>query len=129
MEDAAKSLVERYRTITPDGLRLAIRYQGDEHEVVYAREDVVEAVSPEEFEEKVKQLVIEGHSDPPVQDSFREYGTMSTVVRQFENAVVLHFPIDEFAGLAVSVDADVAPSLDTLVDVGSDALAEVRSDQ
>jgi len=129
MEDAAKSLVERYRTITPDGLRLAIRYEGDEHEVVYAREDVVDTVSPEEFEEKVKQLAIEGHSDPPVQDSFREYGTMKTVVRQFENAVVLHFPIDEFTGLAVSVDANVAPSLDTLVDVGADALAEVRSDQ
>lgn len=129
MEDAAKWLVERYRTITPDGLRLAIRYEGDEHEVVSAREAVVDAVSPEEFEEKVKQLVIEGHSDPPVQGSFREYGIMDTVVRQFENAVVLHFPVGEFAGLAVSVDADVAPSLDTLVDVGADALDEARPAQ
>lgn len=127
MRDAAQSLVERYRTITPDGLRLAIRYEGDEHDVVHARDDVVEMDSPEEFEEKVKQLVVEGHSDPPMQESFRQYGLMGAVVRQFENVVVIHFPVDEFAGLAVTVDADVAPSLDTLVDVGADALDELRT--
>lgn len=129
MRDVAPSLVERYRKITPGGLQLAIWYEGDEHGVVHAREDVVEMYSPEEFEEKVKQLVVDGLSDPPTQEPFRLYGDMGAVVRQFENAIVLHFPVDEFAGFTVTFDRDVAPSLDTLVDVGLDALEEKRTAQ
>jgi len=125
MKDAAQSLVERYRTISPDGLRLAIRYEGERHDVVYVRDDVSEMYTPEELEEKVKQLVVDGLGDPPAQEQFRLYGDMNAVVRQFEHAVVLHFPVDEFTGLAVTFDSDMAPSLDTLRDVGLDALARV----
>jgi hypothetical protein len=125
MHDAAQSLVERYRKITPDGLRLAIRYEGDDHEVVYVRDDVAEMYSPEELEEKVKQLVVEGLSAPPAQEQFRLFGEMDVVVRRFEQAVVVHFPIDEFSGVAATFDSDVAPSLDTLADVGTDSLAGV----
>jgi hypothetical protein len=129
MEDAAQSLAERYRTLTPDTLRLVVWYGGDEHDVIHVRDDVVEMYSPGEFEEKVKQLVVEGISDPPIQESFRLFGSMGVAVRRFERAVVLHFPIDEFSGIAVTLDRDGAPSLDTLVDAGIDALDEVRPDQ
>lgn len=122
MKDAAQSLVDRYRSITPDGLRLAIWYEGDEHEIVYVRDDVAEAYSPEELDERVKELVVEGLGAPPTQDHFRLFGDMNAVVRQFEKAVVVHFPVEEFAGLAVTFDSDVAPSLDTLSEVGLDAL-------
>jgi hypothetical protein len=64
MKAAAQSLVKRYRTVTPDGLRVVIRYEGDEHEIVYVRDGVAEMYSPEELEEKVKQLVVKGLSDP-----------------------------------------------------------------
>jgi len=129
MRDAAQSLSERYRTITPDGLRLVLRYDGDEHEVVYVRDDVTEMYSPEELEEKVKQLIVEGLGDPPTQEQFRLFGEMTAVVRQFEQAVVLHFPVNEFSGVAVTFDSEVAPSLDTLVDVGTETLDEVRTAQ
>jgi hypothetical protein len=94
VRDAAQSLVERYRSMIPEGLR----YEGDEYDLVHARDDVVEMDSPEEFEEKIKQLVIGGHSDPPMQEPFRLYGTMNVVVRRFENVVVVHFPLDELRG-------------------------------
>jgi hypothetical protein len=122
MEGAVNSLVERYEGVAPAGLRLALWYEGDDHEVVHAREDVVEMYSPEEFEEKVKQLVVEGLSDPPSQEQFRLFGEMNVVIRRFDEAVMLHFPVDEFAGIAVTFDSDAAPSLDTLADVGLDAL-------
>ena len=54
---------------------------------------------------------------------------MGVAVRRFEKAVVLHFPIDEFSGVAVTLDRDGSPSLDTLVDAGIDALDEIRPDQ
>jgi hypothetical protein len=122
MKEAAQSLVERYRQITPDGLRLVIRYEGDERDIVYVRDDVAEMYSPEELDEKVKELVVEGLGAPPTQEQFRLFGDMKVVVRQFEKAVVLHFPVEEFAGLAVTFDSGVAPSLDTLADVGLDTL-------
>jgi hypothetical protein len=103
-------------------------YGGDDHELVYVRSDVREMYSPEEFEEKVKELVIEGLGSGG-RDQFRMLGEMNAVVRQFDQAVVLHFPIDEFTGLAVTFDGDSVPSIDTLVDVGLDALEEVSMRQ
>lgn len=122
MKDTAQSLVERYRKLTPDGLRMVVWYGGDEHDIAYVRDDVADMYSPEELEEKVKQLVVEGLSDPPTQEQFRLFGEMNVAIRQFDKAVVLHFPVDEFSGLAATFDRDVAPSLDTLGDVGLDVL-------
>jgi len=121
MQDAAQSLIERYQTISPDGLRLAVWYGGDEHELVYARDDVREMYSPEEFEEKIKQLVVEGLGNTG-QEMFRMLGEMNVVVRHFDQALVLHFPVGKFTGLAVTLDGDAAPSVDTLIQVGLDAL-------
>jgi len=129
MEDAARSLLERYRAVAPEGLRLAIRYEGDDHEVMYIRDDVTEMYSPEELEEKVKQLIVEGLSDPPTQEQYRLFGSMDVVVRRFERAIVLHFPVDEFTGLAVTFDRDAASSLDTLAEIGLDALDGTGADQ
>jgi hypothetical protein len=124
MRDCVDSLVERYEGAAPASLQVAVWYDGDEHELVYVRDDVREAYSPEELEEKVKQLVVEGISDPPTQEQFRLYGEMSVVVRRFESAVVFHFPLDEFAGVAVTFDRDTVPSIDSLADIGIDALAD-----
>jgi hypothetical protein len=126
MRAAAQSLAERYRTMTPDGLRMVVWYGGDEHEVVYVRDDVAETYSPEELEENVKQLVVEGLSDPPTQEQFRLFGETNTVIREFEHATVLHFPVDEFTGVAVTFDNEVASSLDTLSEVGLDVLDEAE---
>ncbi|MFD1633834.1 hypothetical protein ACOZ4L_13445 [Haloplanus ruber] len=129
MDDAVDALVERYQELAPDCLRVAVRYEGDEHAVAFARDDVVEMYSPEEFDAKVKQLVVEGLADQPNQEQFRLYGEMNVVVRRFDNAVMVHFPRDEFAGVAVTFDRDAGPSLDTLADVGIDVLSTDDTDQ
>ncbi|WP_251343203.1 hypothetical protein [Haloplanus halophilus] len=123
MQDAVNSLVERYQGVAPDRLRVALWYEGDQHEVVYARDDVVEMYSPEEFDAKVEQLVVEGLGDQPNQEQFRLYGEMNVVIRRFDKAIMLHFPREEFTGVAVTFDSAAAPSLDTLADVGLDALS------
>lgn len=129
IDDDFQQLVERYESVSPDGLRVAVHYEGDDHELVYVHEEVRETYSPEEFEEKVKQLVVEGLSDPPNQEHFRLFGEMNAVVRQFDEALMLHFPIDEFTGIAVTFDVDSAPSLDTLAEIGTRFLAEHVDDQ
>jgi len=117
---AAEDLITRYRTLIPDSLRIAVWYEGDEYEVLHAEDAIEEQYSPEEFTEKVKQLVVEGLSDPPGQEPFRLFGEMEVVVRRFEKAVMLHFPVDEFTGLAVTMDRNEATSVDTLANVGVD---------
>jgi hypothetical protein len=129
VQDAVNSLVDRYQGIAPDRLRTAVWYEGDEHEVAYVRDDVVEIYSPEEFAAKVKQLVVEGLGDQPNQEQFRLYGETSVVVRRFDNAIRLHFPREEFTGVAVTFDGAAAPSLDTLADVGLDALSAGGTDR
>jgi hypothetical protein len=122
MRDAVRALVERYQELAPESLRLVVWYDGDDHDLVHVRDDVRGAYSPEELEEKVKQLVIEGISDPPSQEQFRLFGEMSVVIRRFDLAVVLHFPLDEFSGVAVTFDRETVPSLDTLADAGIESL-------
>jgi hypothetical protein len=117
---AAETLITRYQTLIPDSLRIAVWYEGDEYEVRHAEETIEEQYSPEELTEKVKQLVVEGLSDPPGQEPFRLFGEMEVVVRRFEKAVMLHFTVDEFTGLAVTMDRDEATSIDTLANVGVD---------
>ncbi|MFB6107794.1 MAG: hypothetical protein ABEJ82_02990 [Haloplanus sp.] len=114
------ALVERYEAVAPGGLIAAVWYDGGEYDLVHVREDFEEAYSSEELEEKTKQLVVEGLSDSKRPESFRMYGEMNVAIRSFENAVVLHFPVDDFAGIALSFDTDAATSLDTLVAIGLD---------
>jgi hypothetical protein len=42
---------------------------------------------------------------------------------------MLHFPIDEFTGVAVTLDDDAVPPLDTLAEIGTQFLAEHVDDQ
>ncbi|MFB6192313.1 MAG: hypothetical protein ABEI11_03210 [Haloarculaceae archaeon] len=117
-EDDVRELVDRYESIVPDALRLAVLYDGDECEAVYVREDIGEMYAPEEFDEHVKQLAADGLGHSPEQNRFRLFGPMDVAVRRFERAIMLHFPIDEFAGVAVALDREAAPSIDTLANVG-----------
>lgn len=127
--DDVESLVEEFQSVAPDGVRVALWYDGDAHGVEYARDDVRTMYSPEEFDEKTKQLVVEGLSDPPNQEQFRLFGEMNVVVRQFDRAVMVHFPIDEFRGIAVTFDDDAVSSLDPIVAIGTDYVSSQRPNQ
>jgi hypothetical protein len=118
-------LVERYETVAEASLRVVLVYDGDEYETKYVRSDVEESYSPEEFDEKLKQLVVEGISNPQTQGQFRRYGRAEAVLRRFENALVLHYPLGEFSGIALTFDRATLPSADTLMDIGSDYVSEL----
>jgi hypothetical protein len=118
-----QTLVERYEAVAPDALRVILAYDGDEKEVVYVRDDVREFYSEEEFEQKIQQLVVEGISDPPNQIGLRRYGRIDVVIRRFDDAIVLHYPLDEFAGVAVTLDRIELPPIGDLADVGTDHLS------
>lgn len=119
------SLVEKYETVAGECLRIVLTYEGDEYETTYVRDDVENAYSPEEFDEKLKQLVVDGLSDPPTQEQFRQFGDTEVIIRRFEKAIVLHYPLDEFTGAALTFDRDPVPSLGTLADIGSEYLQAV----
>lgn len=113
-----RGLVEQYETAASGSLRLILSYDGDEYEPQYVRDDVDEMYSPEEFDEKLKQLVVEGISDPPSKEQFRQFGETEVVIRRFAEAIMIHYPMDEFAGVGLTFDRDAAPALDELADIG-----------
>lgn len=118
-------LVEKYETLAESSLRIILVYDGDEYETQYVRPDVEESYSPEELDEKLKQLVVEGISDPPAQEQFRRFGETESVVRRFENALVLHYPLSEFTGVALTFDRSTVPSMDSLVEIGYEYLSDL----
>lgn len=117
-----EALVDRYEAAAPEALRVVLVYDGDEKTVAHVRDDVREIYSEEEFEQKTRQLMIEGLSDPPSQAGLRRYGRIDVVIRRFEKAVVLHYPLDEFTGVAVGLDRIDLPPLEELADIGTEHL-------
>lgn len=128
LEERVQTLVENYKTVAPESLRLALWYDGEDHSVSYVRDGVREAYSPEEFDQKVQRLITEGFSEAPNQEEFRLFGDSNAVVHRYDRGVVLYFPVDEFAGVAVTLDSDPLPSTDTLIDLGTAAVHSQESD-
>lgn len=122
LEERVQTLVERYQTVAPDNLRVALWYDGDDHSVSYVRDSVRESYSTEEFERKIQGLITEGFSEAPTQEEFRLFGEETAVVHQYDRTLVLYFPVDEFAGVAVTLDRNPLPSIDTLVDLGTETM-------
>lgn len=102
--DHVEALVETVLDGTSDALRLAVRYSGDEHEVVYLRSDVDGQFSDHELDERVETLVLKGHGDPPQEGSLFDFGNLESTMRLYEEVLVVHFPTGEWSGLVFVFD-------------------------
>jgi hypothetical protein len=89
---------------TSDALRLAVRYDADEYEVVYIRSDVDEQFSDPELEERVETLMLKGHGDPPQEGALFDFGKLESTMRLYEEVLVVHFPTGEWSGLVFVFD-------------------------
>lgn len=97
-----------------DYLRSVIHYEGETYNIVFLRDDVKSGYSDEDVEEIVEELFWEGYSTP-LQESVYPHGELNCTIRCFENVVGMHFPHDDTAGTAVSMDAQAARDLYSFV--------------
>lgn len=107
-----RGLVSALREQTDSSLRLAIRYSGDEWDVLFARPDVREQFTDLELETRVETLVFKGQGDPPTETALGDFGSLEAVMRWYEGVIVAHFPVREWSGLVFTFDRQESPIVD-----------------
>lgn len=112
--------VDALREESDDSLRLVVRYRGDEHELLYVRDDV--ELTDEELEERVQSLALRGIGDPTHDAEMPEFGELEATLRWFEHSVVAIFPYREWSGVVAVFDRTGSSS--PMVDAALDELRE-----
>jgi hypothetical protein len=113
--DEGREIVDQIRESDEGALRVAVRYGGDDHEVVYLREDIAAQFSDAELDERVETLVMKGLGDPTEEGVLFDFGSLDATVRWYDAVVVAHFPVREWSGLVFTFDRE-SDSLGDLVD-------------
>jgi hypothetical protein len=115
IDEDVRGLIDALRDQEERSLRLAVRYSGDDIELLFVREDLNERYSGPELEERVDALVVKGLSDPPREESLYDFGRLDATVRWYDAVMVAHFPYREWSGLVFTFDRVESPLVD-LVD-------------
>ena len=95
-----------------DLLRGVAHYQQDEFEVVYLRDDIRERRHREEVSKMLMRIKQEGTDEE--EQSF-PFGHLHATLRIFDETIFMHFPIENQTGVVVSLEPEVAQSLNSFV--------------
>ncbi|AUV84469.1 hypothetical protein C2R22_23265 (plasmid) [Salinigranum rubrum] len=96
-------------------LRSVAYYEENEREILYARDDVTEQYTDEQIEQIFQDLFFETWGRFQ-QETLYAHGNLNSIVRCFDDAVEMHFPLGELSGVAVAVDPEAVPELYSITD-------------
>lgn len=99
----AKALADYLEGELGDDLRSVVRYDRDDHEVVYVREDIERQYSADDVRRVVRDLELESIGKE-LQEELYVHGDLTCTVRCFEGGVELHFVEAEGVGVAVALE-------------------------
>lgn len=119
-----REIVDYLREAVGDGLRAVDYYGRDGHETLYIRDDVAALYSDEDFDRLRRQRILDTYSARHSR-SIYELGDFHYSVQQFEDALLLQFPITRDSGVVVSLDAGVSIEIPGF---GYACLERVRAD-
>jgi hypothetical protein len=112
VDEHVRDLIDDLQDESDASLRSAIRYTADDYDVLFLREDVAEALSLPEREERAETLIMKGLGDPPQEGALFDFGTLDATMRFYENVLVAHFPYREWSGIVFTFDRTEAPLVD-----------------
>jgi hypothetical protein len=116
--DPLREFVRALRTESDDSLRLVVQYRGDDHEVLYVRDDVAADLGEDGLSERAGALALRGIGDPPRETELEDLGTLEATLRWYEGVLVATFPYREWSGVVAVFDREssalVAAALDEL---------------
>lgn len=95
-------------------LRSVAYYHEDGYELAYVRDDVAEEYTEAEIDDIFQGIRLEGFANSLEEEQY-PHGDLSCVVRCFENAIEMHFPIDEGTGIAVAMEGETFVSNQTFI--------------
>jgi len=87
-----------------DGLRSVIYHDRDEYEVVFVREDV-DDYDGAEIDDIVTDLWADSY-EQAIRADIRGHGALNCTVWAFDEAIEMHFAVDEGQGVAVTLDTE-----------------------
>lgn len=102
--EVAELFVDALREEIDAGLRLAVEYDADEYEVVFADPEVRDSYTEEEFDEYIKQFVLKAYDDAPHQPEFVRLGHLDATVRWFDDVVAVQIPVDDWDGFLLTFE-------------------------
>lgn len=97
-----------------DHLRSVVHYTAGDHEVVYARDDVLAQYSREEVAAVVDELGIES-AERPIKEGLYVHGDLDCTIRCFQRGIEMHFIVEDGEGVAVSLDPEAFVAQGTFV--------------
>jgi hypothetical protein len=95
-----------------DLLRGVAHYHAADVEVVYLRDDIRAELHRDEVAQMVTRITQEGTAEEEQSFSF---GHLHATLRVFDEAIFLHFPIEDQTGVVVALEPAVAQSLNSFV--------------
>lgn len=109
-DESTRELVGYLRQQAGPLLRGVVGYGDDGHEFVYLRDDVEETRTRAQLERMLAHFQTETREQ---EEAVFPFGELHGTVRCFDEAVLLHFPLERERGVIVALDADAARDLST----------------
>jgi hypothetical protein len=104
LDTEVQDLIDAILEESGETLRLAARYDRDDYEVVYARDDVTDGFSEPELTSRIETFVMQGLGEPEQEQSLYDFGALDATLRWYDEAVVAHIPVGEWTGLVFTFD-------------------------
>ncbi|MFC4553581.1 MULTISPECIES: DUF7522 family protein [Halorussus] len=111
-QQISQSLSKYLNERVDDQLRGVAHYREDEFNVVYLRDDIREHRHQDEVKQMLTRIKQEGTANE--EQSF-PFGHMHATLRVFDETIFMHFPIENRTGVVVSLEPEVAQSLNSFV--------------
>jgi len=121
MLDLDDDLVGDLQAHVGDALRAVATYDECGYHFLHLRPDVEQSYSAGEIQAVYEDLVIQGLSREYMEGLFHAGGLRCSIYG-FDDASMFHFIEEGYAGLFVSIDADVELNLDTIISTCKDAI-------
>jgi len=103
----ASQLKEFFEEHMDGELRSIVRYDLDEVDVEYIRDDVTDQYTEEELTKAIDESRLDSLHAPLYEHSFsKEHGDLQCMITCFEHVIEMNFAIDDGVGVAVAIDAE-----------------------
>jgi hypothetical protein len=99
-----------------DHLRSIVRYEHDEFEVMYLRDDVAAQYDDRELYDAIDQCRLDSLTPPVYEDAFSEdHQEMTCLVQCFEDTIDMNFIVEDGVGVIVGLDSEAMSDTHSLI--------------
>lgn len=107
-------LIASLQALVNGALRSVAYYDEAKYDSLYRREDIETGYTPDESQEIIDDLTVQGLSRQYLESLFNA-GSLECTMLRFEDALMFHFPESDHTGLFVTIDTGTTIDIDQFV--------------